>query len=201
MFIKKNALAVAVSVLLGTTAASVSAATFIDNVESIVITNSANTWLQIGEIQAFNAAGVNVALSPFATATSNIPTAAPYGTSPTLVNDGNINTLYWNPPGIYHSTVETGEALTLTFSAAQSLSSFKIYGRNPVEGGNCCDNRNQFQVFFNKGGGLGTTYQLDARGGSATAQVSAVPEPGEFAMMIAGLGVIAAIARRKNKSN
>ena len=32
-------------------------------------------------------------------------------------------------------------------------------------------------------------------------QVSAVPEPGEWAMMLAGLGVVSAIARkRKNKA-
>jgi hypothetical protein len=42
---------------------------------------------------------------------------------------------------------------------------------------------------------------LDARGGSAVTQItSPEPEPGELAMMIAGLGIVAAIARRKNKS-
>jgi hypothetical protein len=103
-------------------------------------------------------------------------------------------------PGIFHSKVETGEALTLTFSSAQNLSSFKIFGRNPAEGAGCCDDRNQFKVVFNQTGGFSQTYTLDARGGGAVAQIaSPVPEPSELAMMIAGLGAVAAVVRRKSK--
>jgi hypothetical protein len=198
MSLNRKAMAFAVSALLGAAAIPSSAATFINNVQSIVVTNDANTWLQIGEIQAFDALGANVALG--ATATSNIATAAPYGTSPMLANDGNTNTFYWTSPGIYHSTVQTGEALKLTFSSAQNLSSFKIFGRDPSEGANCCNDRNQFNVVFNQVDGSFQSYKLDARGSGAVAQItSPVPEPGELAMMIAGLGVVAVVVRKKNK--
>jgi hypothetical protein len=202
-YLKSATLGILTASILGVGGVA-NAATFVTGVTSIDI-SSANVsvsgtsftggWLQIAEAQAFDASGMNVALSASTSANFTGPGPDGYGTPVSRINDGDLNSNYYSAPGIYHAPIVGGGVIaTLMFTSAVNLSSFMIFGRDPSEGGACCGDRNQFNVTFNRVGAPSQTFYLDARNPAA---VAAIPEPGEWAMMLAGLAVVGAIVRRR----
>ncbi|WP_296596171.1 discoidin domain-containing protein [Phenylobacterium sp.] len=156
-------------------------------------------WLQIGELQVFSG-GVNVALAANG---SLVYGTGSYdaSTTPGKATDGNISTSY---PNIYHSDgAGPTEYLLVKFSSAFDVSDIVIYGRS-----DCCTTRNLFTYqlynFGQYGDMLVAEGGLDARNANAsaavrlpTAPVAGVPEPGTWALMIAGFGAAGAALRRK----
>ena len=163
----------------------------------IRITNAFPTWLQVGEVQAFeNLTGVNVALA------ANGATAAGSGnftaaSSPDKAIDGLAPANY---PLIYHSNgAGADEFLEITLAGPKNLSSLTIFGRADSFG-----SRDFYNVaIFNAGGQTLFSGQLDNRalaGGGGTlvfGTTGAVPEPATWAMMIVGFGGVGALMRRR----
>jgi hypothetical protein len=193
-FLRKVASLAAVSSALMFSSAS-NAATAL-GVTQIVITSAISDFLQISEVQAFDSS--NTAVS-FLSAVASNPTSG-YGTAAGLAINGVVNQVY---PSFYHSssnpaTIDTPlpESLTLTFSSAVDLSKLTIFGR----GSDCCQFRDSYLVEWNgTSPGFGNIDSTTGVAGMITF-TSAVPEPGEWAMMLSGLAVVGAIARRRRKS-
>lgn len=195
-----GAIAAAAIIGLGTPAAATVAT-------SIIITSgkAGGDWLQIGELQVF-AGGVNIAL---ASGGAQVFGSGSYDLSsqPGKANDGNISTAY---PNIYHSDGSgPTEYLEVKFTGAFDVSDIVIYGRT-----DCCGDRNLFAYQLRNFGQYGSMLvaegALDARNADAMAtaklpttpgaQAPGVPEPGAWALMIAGFGATGAALRRRRRA-
>ncbi|MDZ4375638.1 MAG: hypothetical protein U1C74_30015, partial [Phenylobacterium sp.] len=173
----------AATAALALMAAPVQAATVI-GAAKIRITNALPTWLQVGEVQAFeDLTGVNVALASngaTATGSGNFTAAS----SPDKAIDGLAPADY---PLIYHSNgAGADEFLEITLAGPTDLSSLTIFGRADSFG-----NRDVYNVsIFDVGGQTLFSGQLDnsaLAGGAGTltfGSTGAVPEPATWAMMI-----------------
>ncbi len=145
--------------------------------------------------------GVDVALASngaTATATSVYSLDSNYA-APGNAIDGLFPSAY---PGIYHGDAANGsDLLTVTFNGAYDLSSVTVYGRT-----DCCSTRDSFTVSaYGANNALLATTTVDgsnANGGGTTAElngVSAAPEPGTWALMIAGVGLAGFALRRRER--
>jgi hypothetical protein len=165
----------------------------VHDVASLTITSANATWIQVAEVQAFEAlTGTNVALASnggVATAPNTYD-----GTLPAAAIDGIAPQSY---PNIYHSAGTPADYLTVTFAGTFDLASLTIFGR-----ADCCRERDVFDfALHDAAGGLLYSGTLDARGGSASVVLpdvaAAVPEPASWAMMVAGFGIVGSAMRRR----
>ncbi len=199
-FIAAAALAGAVA------AAGPAAAVTVVGATSITVRSALPDFIQVAELLAFNGANVNVALAAnggVATALSQYFNTAPQG-GPAEANDGFYPADYdydFDPdvPGVYHSGGSgANEYLTITFAGPATLSKVQIWGR-----GDCCESRDLYNVtIYGAGQSVLFQGQLDARvtGNDAIlfdAPTGGVPEPGAWALMIAGFGGAGAMLRRR----
>lgn len=117
------------------------------------------------------------------------------------------NVFYYNGGFVFNNTATPGAtSVTFTNVAAGALN-FAFYSAGPsgaYQGsfGNGSDRvgamkngSDKIALLFNDKGG-----DLDYDDMVVTAQVTAVPEPETYAMMLAGLGLMGTIARRRNKA-
>ena len=187
----------AASLVLALAHASSQAATIVGATQ-IVISSSLNTYLQVAEVQAFDFSLVplNVAAaSNGAVANASNVTSGPYGTAASRAIDGNTQGDYYAAPGIYHSSVEMGESLTITFAGPVDLSSLTIFGRTL-----CClpELRDFYNISVTTLTGVQTFNNVDAQtNGSATIVFSPIPEPSEWAMMLCGLLAVGAMVSKR----
>ena len=192
---------ISAGVLLLVASAVAPAQAAIIGVSEIVITNAYNTWLQVGEVEAFNQSSVNVV--PLGATASATPGSGTWNSNstPDRAIDGNTNTNFYADPYIYHPAVEQNVALTVTLDLPANLSSLTIFGRT-----DCCQYRDLYNVsLYNSSQGLLDSFQLDATSspsGSATITFpGAVPEPSTWAMLVLGFAGVGFISyRRKNKA-
>ena len=149
-------------------------------------------------MQAFNAAFVKVA--PNATATSTSTPPGPYGSYAALVNDGFTDGNYYGANPILHSNTSDNstEWVKLTFSTAVELSSFTIFGRTDNNG----QIRDSYLVRFKDidENALNTSSVDATLGTPVNTVLSPIPEPSEWAMMLAGLAVVGFVDfKRRNR--
>ena len=154
---------------------------------------SANSYIQIGELQAFKNNGVNVAQA----SNGGVATGtASFGTNPGQANDGNTSKTF---PFIFTTQNGPGEFLRIDFSNPASLTSIVIYGRS-----DCCVDRDSWTLNVFAGSQSLYSGLVDARDGSiatvnflAPPPTGGVPEPESWALLIAGLGLTGAALRRR----
>jgi hypothetical protein len=196
---------IAAALTAAVTAPAAAEAATVVGATSITIKSALPDFLQISELLAFDFSDVNVALAAnggVATAFSQyFPGSAPEG-GPAETNDGAYPTVYdyaANPaiPGLYHSGgTGANEYLTITFAAPTTLKKIEIYGRY-----NDSTYRDLYNVTVNGAGGVLFTGQLDARAGLGASITfdapSGAPEPGAWALMIAGFGLAGGALRRR----
>lgn len=156
-------------------------------------------YLQIAEVIANDYDGLNVApLASFSTL-SVYPHATPNYYGPENLVDGVVA----NSDDLYHSGgTSPSEFVQLSFATPQDLSSLTLYGRVEL-----ATYRNIYNVEIrNASGDLLFSQTLDARGGPnlqgpATVTfdrvAAGVPEPGTWAMMLAGFGAAGVGMRRR----
>ena len=187
----------AVTLLIGAAAAPAHAA--IVGVREIVIANAFDTWLQVGEVEAFNSSSQNVVQFALTTASANVIGTWDPTSTPDKAIDGIENTSF---PNMYHPdpSHEHGVQLMINLAAPATIEKLTIFGRT-----DCCTYRDLYNVFFYDGAGrLLQTAQVDATGSpSGTIDFgSAVPEPSTWAMMILGfMGVGFMAYRRKTQAS
>jgi hypothetical protein len=186
----------AAAAALALMAAPVQAATVI-GAAKIRISSALPTWLQVGEVQAFeDLTGVNVALASngaTATGSGNFTAAS----SPDKAIDGLAPANY---PLIYHSNgTGADEFLEITLAGPKNLSSLAVFGR-----ADSFASRDFYNVsIFDVGGRALFSGQLDNRqlaGGAGTLTFGSsgvVPEPATWALMIIGFGGVGACIRRR----
>lgn len=182
------------------------AATLID-ATSIVISSAVpggGEWLQVGEVQALNGFGVNVAASAEG-GTASALSSYPGGYDPQKAIDGLTG---GGDSSLYHSgSTSSSEYLQISFASPQQLASLTIFGR--TNNGTAAI-RDIYNVsVFGSGGAQLWSGILDARGPggavatSATidfANMGAVPEPATWAMMLIGLGGVGFSMRRARRA-
>jgi hypothetical protein len=195
MQLKKNMLTSAFATGLILTTGAGHSATAI-GVTTVSITSAVNDWLQVSEVFAFD---TNFVPLVFSNATSDVAPAS-WGTSPLLAINGNLPSPGVNHqayPNFYHSSTNGLETLTLTFSSAVNLGKLAILGRQISDCNGLCAARDSYNVTID--GLTPTTFNIDSTSGVAGSVTfaSAVPEPGEWAMMLSGLAAVAAIAKRR----
>lgn len=182
-----------IAIVAATMAVAPANAATVVGATSIQITNALNDYLQIAEVVATSYANVNVsAASAGATASAN-DIYASFSTADKAI-DGNIGGNY-HTSEIYHGLGSGGSTLTINFAGPASLSSLTIFGRT-----DCCQQRDLYNVsILNAENIVLFSGQLDARyaPGTLTFDVSAVPEPATWSLMIAGFALTGFAARRR----
>jgi hypothetical protein len=154
------------------------------------------SFIQVGELQAFTFAAVNVAQD----SNGGVATGtAFFGTLPGMANDGNLNRAYNAPGSIFATQNGPDEFLQIVFSGPHTLSNLVIHGRS-----DCCANRDSWTVSVFAGATTLWSGLVDASDGSiatvnftAPSTGGAVPEPASWALLIAGFGLTGAVARRR----
>jgi hypothetical protein len=169
---------------------SANAATAI-GVTEVTITSALPNYLQVAEVTAFDLSGTQVA---FTGVTWSSLWDASYSTA-AKAYDSNLGGSYSDDGMLHSAGAGPTEFLKLTFSSAVNLGSLTFYGRTD----SCCSFRDSYNVSIN-GNGSPTTFAIDATGGKAAITfTSPVPEPSEIAMMLSGLAVVGAFAKRRRQ--
>lgn len=179
-------------------AVTIDTGTVAANATHVTLTHSLpggpNSYIQIGELQAFTFASVNVAQASnggLATGTAG------FATSTSFANDGNTNR-FNNVGPIFLSGNGSGDFLRIDFSAPATLASLVIHGRS-----DCCVDRNSWLVTLFSGSASLWSGLVDATDNSiatvnfaAPPTTGAVPEPTSWLMLLTGFGLVAAALRR-----
>ena len=164
-------------------------------VTEITIQNALNTWLHVGEVEAFNQTSQNV-IQLGATASANPSGTWDANSTPDRAIDGNVNTNFYAAPYIYHPNVEQNVTLTINLNSPADLTSLTIFGRT-----DCCTYRDLYNVsLFNSAGQLLSSFELDATNSASATETfaSAVPEPSTWAMLILGFAGLGFVGYRRN---
>jgi hypothetical protein len=180
----------AAAFLVGALAATGSAnAALIDEIR---ITSSDQTYIQIGEVQAFDGNGNNVALNGTATSSLTYLDSNPLRTNaPSNAIDGSTNQDYYGSHGIFTSEQGAGAFLDINLLGTFDIGSVTIFGRT-----DCCQSRNIFDVsFFNQGGLVFSQSRVNAADTATVLLPAAVPEPTSIALL--GLGLLGFAASRR----
>ena len=185
--------------LLGATVAAMFAAApasaiSVVGATKVTITNAANTWLQVAEVQAFNFASTNVALATNGGAATGGTGTWDAASTPGKAIDGNTGGGFYTDT-IFHPGTEAGGFLDVTFAAPTTLQSLKIWGRT-----DCCTERDIYNVTIFGGNTVlysGTINAVGQPGTVAFDAPAAVPEPQSWALMIVGFGLVGASLRRR----
>ena len=162
----------------------------------IEIKSALPDYLQVAEVQAFNFASTNVALTANGGSATGSSTYSGFST-PDKAIDGNTAGNYYMDT-IFHSAGSGGgESLDVNFGPT-TLSSLSIFGRS-----DCCSQRDVYSVtVFNAAGATLFSGQIDANNGAHSGTFTfdapgTVPEPASWVMMIAGFGLVGFAARRR----
>lgn len=164
-----------------------------------------DSYLQVGELLAFDFGNTNVALT-------GTPTGLSQYSSTSQPNEA-IDNVYpaaydfgdnMGAAGIYHSLgTSSFEFLNISFNMPRTLKRITIYGRL-----DCCQGRDLYNVtVFGAGNTTLFTGQLDARtNGFATVDfnapgAAAIPEPATWAMLVMGFGSLGALLRARRRQS
>ena len=160
----------------------------------VTITNVANTWLQVAEVQAFNFASTNVALATNGgSAVGGTGTWDGTSTAGKAI-DGNTGGGFYTDT-IFHPGTEAGGFLDVSFAAPTTLQSLTIWGRT-----DCCTDRDVYNVTIFGGSTVLYSGTINAAGQPGTVTFDApaiVPEPQSWALMIVGFGLVGVSLRRR----
>ena len=160
----------------------------------VTITNVANTWLQVAEVQAFNFASTNVALAANGGVATGGTGTWDATSTPGKAIDGNTGGGFLTDT-IFHPGTEAGGFLNVTFAAPTTLQSLTIWGRT-----DCCIDRDVYNVTIFGGNTVLFSGTINAVGQPGTVTFDApavVPEPQNWALMIVGFGLVGASLRRR----
>lgn len=158
-------------------------------------------WLQVTEIQAFTAGGMNVALaSAGASVAAGTAGLWPGAGAASVVIDGIINGNFGSG-NLYHSSAPSpvGQSLTVTFAALSDITQINVFGRT-----DCCQTRDayNYRLFDASGAVVDSGFVGQAVSSLASVTLpSAVPEPSTWALMISGLAVMGASLRRRRRAS
>lgn len=159
------------------------------NAKKVRITSAVSDWLQVAELQAFNPALINVALTAAATGGGGTWDAT---STPDKAIDGNTNGGFYTDT-IFHPGVIGGSFLDITFSSLTNLSKLTIFGRT-----DCCSSRDVYNYqIFDVDNIVLASGTLNATGPDHSASVTfaAVPEPSTWGMMLLGFGLVGGALR------
>jgi hypothetical protein len=164
-------------------------------VSEIVISNAFDTWLQVGEVEAFNQSTVNVIQASGATASANVVGTWDPTSTPDKAIDGIESTTF---PNIYHPdpSHEQGVQLIIDLNLPATIGKLTIFGRT-----DCCTYRDLYNVsFYDSFHNLLQTAQVDATNSPSGSVdfANAVPEASTWAMMILGFLGLGFLGYRKS---
>jgi hypothetical protein len=188
----------ALGLLLAIGSAVAPAHAAIVGVTEIVISNAYNTWLQVGEVEAFDLSSLNVIRAFGATASANVVGTWDPASTPDKAIDGIESTSF---PDIYHPdpSHEQGVQLIIDLAQVATIGKLTIFGRT-----DCCIDRDLYNVsFYDASHNLLQTAQVDAtRTPSGSIDfANAVPEPSTWAMMLLGFFGVGFMAYGRKSSS
>lgn len=163
------------------------------------ITNTNSNWLQVTEIEAFDASLTNVALGKSVTVGGTQalwPGAAPANS----VTDGVINGNF-SSGALYHPlTLVASQSLTIAFGALKDITKIIVYGR--TDGGFGSRDVYSYRFLDSSNGVLSSgSVGATSSGFASISLPSAVPEPSTWALMIAGFAIVGASLRRRRTAD